>query len=120
MSSTAAWTRTSSTPRRSAATASWARPPPLTLRRDSMLGVPGLVNVYREGNVAIANAPGAGVADDKAVYAYMPALIQYYLDAAPLLGQVSTYVGLRKNDFAFILDNLARLVVKTTGESGGY
>ena len=93
---------------------------PLTFRRDSLLGVPGLVNVYREGNVAIANAPGAGVADDKAVYAYMPALIKYYLDQAPLLGQVSTYVGLRKNDFAFIRDNLARLVVKTTGDSGGY
>ena len=93
---------------------------PLTFRRDSLLGVPGLVNVYREGNVAIANAPGSGVADDKAVYAYMPALIEYYLDQEPLLGQVSTYVGLRKNDFAFIRDNLAKLVVKTTGDSGGY
>jgi uncharacterized circularly permuted ATP-grasp superfamily protein len=66
---------------------------PLTFRRDSLLGVPGLVNVYRQGNVAIANAPGAGVADDKAVYAYMPALIKYYLDQEPLLGQVSTHVG---------------------------
>ena len=93
---------------------------PLTFRRDSLLGVTGLVNVYREGNVAIANAPGSGVADDKAVYAYMPALIEYYLDQEPLLGQVSTYVGLRKNDFAFIRDNLAKLVVKTTGDSGGY
>ena len=93
---------------------------PLTFRRDSLLGVPGLVNVYREGNVAIANAPGAGVADDKAVYAYMPALIEYYLDQQPLIGQVSTYVGLRKNDFAFMRDNLAKLVVKTTGDSGGY
>ena len=61
---------------------------PLAFRRDSLLGVPGLVNVYREGNVAIANAPGAGVADDKAVYAYMPAIIKYYLDQEPLLGQV--------------------------------
>jgi uncharacterized circularly permuted ATP-grasp superfamily protein len=93
---------------------------PLAFRRDSLLGVPGLVNVYRQGNVAIANAPGAGVADDKAVYAYMPALIKYYLDQEPLLGQVSTYVGLRKDDFAYIRDNLARLVVKATGESGGY
>ncbi len=93
---------------------------PLTFRRDSLLGVPGLINVYREGNVAIANAPGAGVADDKAVYAYMPALIKYYLDQEPLLGQVPTYVGLRKDDFAYIRDHLATLVVKTTGDSGGY
>ena len=78
------------------------------------------MNVYREGNVAIANAPGAGVADDKAVYAYMPALIKYYLDQEPLLGQVPTYVGLRKDDFAYMRENLATLVVKTTGDSGGY
>ncbi len=93
---------------------------PLTFRRDSLLGVPGLINVYREGNVAIANAPGAGVADDKAVYAYMPALIKYYLDQEPLLGQVPTYVGLRKDDFAYMREHLAKLVVKTTGDSGGY
>jgi uncharacterized circularly permuted ATP-grasp superfamily protein len=93
---------------------------PLTFRRDSILGVPGLMNVYREGNVAIANAPGAGVADDKAVYAYLPALIKYYLDQEPLLGQVSTYVGLRKDDFAYMREHLAQLVVKTTGDSGGY
>jgi uncharacterized circularly permuted ATP-grasp superfamily protein len=93
---------------------------PLTFRRDSMLGVPGLVNVYREGNVAIANAPGAGVADDKAVYAYMPAIIKYYLDQEPLLGQVPTYVGLRGGDFAYMREHLTELVVKTTGDSGGY
>jgi uncharacterized circularly permuted ATP-grasp superfamily protein len=93
---------------------------PLAFRRDSLLGVPGLVNVYRQGNVAIANAPGAGVADDKAVYAYMPALIKYYLDQEPLLGQVSTYVGLRKDDFQYMREHLATLVVKTTGDSGGY
>jgi len=78
------------------------------------------VNVYREGNVAIANAPGAGVADDKAVYAYMPALIKYYLGEEALLAQVSTYVGLRKDDFAYMREHLAELVVKTTGDSGGY
>jgi len=93
---------------------------PLTFRRDSLLGVPGLVNVYREGNVAIANAPGAGVADDKAVYAYMPALIKYYLGEEALIGQVPTYVGLRKDDFAYMREHLAELVVKTTGDSGGY
>ena len=93
---------------------------PLTFRRDSLLGVPGLMNVYREGNVAIANAPGAGVADDKAVYAYLPELIKYYLDQEPRLGQVTTYVGLRKDDFAYMREHLGQLVVKTTGDSGGY
>jgi uncharacterized circularly permuted ATP-grasp superfamily protein len=93
---------------------------PLTFRRDSMLGVPGLANVYREGNVALANAPGAGVADDKAVYAFMPALIRYYLGEDALLPQVSTYLGLRPQDFAYIRDHARELVVKTTGDSGGY
>src|SRR3989442_1102319 len=92
---------------------------PLTFRRDSMLGVPGLVNVYREGNVALANAPGAGVADDKSVYAFMPALIRYYLGEDALLPQVSTYLGLRPQDFAYIRDHARELVVKTTGHSGG-
>jgi len=93
---------------------------PLTFRRDSMLGVPGLVNVYREGNVALANAPGAGVADDKSVYAFMPALIKYYLGEDALLPQVSTYLGLKPQDFAYIREHARELVVKTTGDSGGY
>jgi uncharacterized circularly permuted ATP-grasp superfamily protein len=93
---------------------------PLTFRRDSMLGVPGLVNVYREGNVALANAPGAGVADDKSVYAFMPALIRYYLGEDALLPQVPTYLGWRPQDFAYIRDHARELVVKTTGDSGGY
>jgi uncharacterized circularly permuted ATP-grasp superfamily protein len=93
---------------------------PLAFRRDSILGVPGLINAYRAGNVAIANAPGAGVADDKAVYAFMPELIRYYLGQDPVLAQVPTYVGFRKSDLAYIRDNIAKLVVKTTGDSGGY
>ena len=93
---------------------------PLAFRRDSLLGVPGLVNVYREGNVALANAPGAGVADDKAVYAFMPELIKYYLGEEPLLGQVPTYVGFRKDDFRYMSEHLDELVVKTTGDAGGY
>jgi uncharacterized circularly permuted ATP-grasp superfamily protein len=93
---------------------------PLTFRRDSLLGVPGLVNAYRAGHVALANAPGAGVADDKAVYAYMPDLIRYYLDEEPLLAQVPTYLGFRKPDLAYIRANIKKLVVKTTGDSGGY
>ena len=93
---------------------------PLTFHRNSLLGVPGLVNVYREGNVALANAPGAGVADDKAVYAFMPELTRYYLGEEPLLGQVATYVGFRKDDFRYMTEHLDELVVKTTGDAGGY
>jgi uncharacterized circularly permuted ATP-grasp superfamily protein len=93
---------------------------PLAFRRDSLLGVPGLINAYREGNVGLANAPGAGVADDKAVYAFMPALIRYYLGEDALLSQVDTYVGFRRDDFAYMREHLGELVVKTTGDSGGY
>ena len=93
---------------------------PLAFRRDSLLGVPGLINAYRAGNVALANAPGSGVADDKAVYAFMPQLIRYYLGEEPLLPQVPTYLGFRKTDLAYIRENIAKLVVKTTGDSGGY
>ena len=93
---------------------------PLTFRRQSLLGVPGLVNAYRAGNVALANAPGAGVADDKAVYAFIPALIRYYLGEDARLPQIPTYVGARPADLRFIVDNIRRLVVKTTGGSGGY
>jgi len=93
---------------------------PLTFKRGSLLGVPGLINVYREGNVALANAPGAGVADDKAVYAFMPELIKYYLSEEPLLAQVPTYVGFRHDDFRYMTEHLEELVVKTTGDAGGY
>jgi uncharacterized circularly permuted ATP-grasp superfamily protein len=93
---------------------------PLAFRRDSILGVPGLINAYRAGNVALANAPGAGVADDKAVYAFMPDLIKYYLGEDALLAQVPTYVGFRPRDLAYIRDHIRELVVKTTGDSGGY
>ncbi len=93
---------------------------PLTFRRDSLLGVPGLMNVYREGNVGLANAPGAGIADDKSVYAFMPALIKYYLAEEPLLPQVPTYLGRRPRDLTYIREHARELVIKTTGDSGGY
>ncbi len=93
---------------------------PLVFRRDSALGVPGLIDAYREGNVALCNAPGAGVADDKAVYAYLPELIRFYLAEDPILAQVPTYVGARPDDFAYMVDHLDQLVVKTTGDAGGY
>ena len=93
---------------------------PLTFRRDSLLGVPGLLNVYRDGNVVLANAPGSGVADDKSVYAFMPALIKYYLDEEPLLPQVPTYLGLRRDDLRHMTEHADTLVIKTTGDAGGY
>ena len=93
---------------------------PLLFRPDSMLGVPGLMHVYRAGNVALGNAPGTGVADDKAVYAYVPAIIKYYLDEEPVLPNIETYLLSRDDERAYVLDNLQDLVVKAVGESGGY
>ncbi len=93
---------------------------PLVFRPDSMLGVPGLLHAYRLGNVALANSPGTGVADDKSVYAYVPHMIRYYLSEEPILQNVETYLCRRPKDLEFTLDNLENLVVKRVGESGGY
>jgi uncharacterized circularly permuted ATP-grasp superfamily protein len=93
---------------------------PLAFRPDSFLGVPGLFNAYRAGNVALANAVGTGVADDKAVYAYVPAMIRYYLSEDPILANVPTYLGLDETHRRHILASLERLVVKAVDESGGY
>jgi uncharacterized circularly permuted ATP-grasp superfamily protein len=92
----------------------------LSFRADSLLGVPGLMGAYRAGNVALANAVGNGVADDKAVYAYVPAFIRYYLGEDPILRSVDTYLCTRPADCAYVLDHLNELVVKAVGESGGY
>jgi uncharacterized circularly permuted ATP-grasp superfamily protein len=93
---------------------------PLAFREDSTLGVPGIFNAYRAGNVVIANAPGTGVADDKAIYAYVPKLIGYYLSEEPILENVQTYLCREPTSLAHVLDNLDTLVVKAVGESGGY
>lgn len=93
---------------------------PLAFFPNSLLGVPGLMNAYRAGNVAIANAPGTGVADDKAVYAYVPDMIRYYLHEEPLLHNVPTYIMSRKADREYALEHLDQLVVKETSLSGGY
>lgn len=93
---------------------------PLALRPDSLLGVPGLMGAYRSGNVALANAVGNGVADDKAIYAHVPEFIRYYLGEEPILRTVETYVCARPADLAFVLEHLSELVVKAVGESGGY
>jgi uncharacterized circularly permuted ATP-grasp superfamily protein len=93
---------------------------PQVFRPDSLLGVPGLMDAYLKGNVALANAVGTGVADDKVTYAYVPGMIRYYLDQDPILDNVPTYLAWRDADRAHILDNLKDLVVKAANESGGY
>ncbi len=92
----------------------------LIFRGDSALGVPGLFNAYRAGNVVVANALGTGIADDKAVYAYVPRLIRYYLSEEPLLNNVETFLCREEKALNHVLANLDKLVVKAVGESGGY
>lgn len=93
---------------------------PLAFRRDSILGVPGLFNAYRAGNVTLANAIGTGVADDKAVYAYVPQIIRYYLKQDPILPNVDTYLMSDDKQREYVLGRLHEMVVKAVGESGGY
>jgi uncharacterized circularly permuted ATP-grasp superfamily protein len=93
---------------------------PEVFRPDSVLGVRGLMRAYRAGNVALANAPGNGVADDKAVYAFVPEMIRFYLGEEPLLEQVPTYVCARDRDRDYVLEHLPDLVVKAVDEAGGY
>ncbi len=93
---------------------------PEVFNPDSLLGVPGLMRAYRAGNVGLANAVGTGVADDKAVYAYMPRIIRYYLGQDPILPNVETHLCREAEGLAYTLDHLAELVVKPVGEAGGY
>lgn len=93
---------------------------PETFNPDSMLGVPGLFEAYKAGNIALANAPGTGVADDKAVYAYVPQIIKYYLDEEPILNNVPTYLCREEKDRQYVLDHIEELVVKETNAAGGY
>ncbi|NWG21050.1 MAG: circularly permuted type 2 ATP-grasp protein [Chloroflexi bacterium] len=93
---------------------------PLAFRPDSTLGVAGLLNAYRAGNVGLANAIGTGIADDKAIYAYVPRIISYYLGEEPILPNVETYLLTDETDRRYVLEHLDELVVKAVGESGGY
>ena len=93
---------------------------PTVFRPDSMLGVPGLVNACRTGQVALANSIGTGVADDKVIYAYVPKLIKYYLGEDPILPNVNTYLASEPLERKFILENIEKLVVKSANEAGGY
>ncbi len=93
---------------------------PLTFRPDSLLGVPGLFDAYRAGNVTLVNAPGTGIADDKAVYTYVPEIIDFYLGERPILQNVPTYNCTDSDQRAYVLDHLSELVVKEVHGSGGY
>ena len=93
---------------------------PLCFRPDSMLGVPGLMDVYRSGGVSICSAPGAGVADDKAIYTYVPEMVRFYLGEEPILQNVPTWQCAKSDDLKYVLENLGELVVKEVHGSGGY
>ena len=93
---------------------------PLVFRKDSQLGVPGLVNAYRKGNVNLANAIGTGVADDKVTYYFVPKMIKFYLGEEPLLPNVPTYLSMFEKDRKYMLDHISELVIKSANESGGY
>ena len=93
---------------------------PTVFRRDSLLGVPGLIDAMHSGRVSIANAPGTGIADDKLIYAYVPAMIRYYLDEEPIIHNVPTYLCSRPDDCQYVLEHLPELVVKSVAEAGGY
>ncbi|MGJ5641689.1 circularly permuted type 2 ATP-grasp protein [Formosa sp. S-31] len=93
---------------------------PLVFRPDSALGVSGLFEVYKKGNVTLVNAPGTGVADDKAIYTYMPEIIQFYLGEKPILNNVHTYHCSRADDLKYVLEHISELVIKPVDEAGGY
>jgi uncharacterized circularly permuted ATP-grasp superfamily protein len=93
---------------------------PLAFRADSSLGVPGLLAVYRAGRVTLANAIGTGIADDKSIYPYVPAMIEFYLGEKPLLANVPTHLCRKADDLAYVLDHLSELVVKEVHGAGGY
>jgi uncharacterized circularly permuted ATP-grasp superfamily protein len=93
---------------------------PLAFRPDTVLGIPGIMSAYREGNVSLINAPGTGASDDKAVYCYVPEIIKYYLNEEPILNNVHTYRCELDSDYKFVLEHMEELVIKPVDESGGY
>jgi uncharacterized circularly permuted ATP-grasp superfamily protein len=93
---------------------------PLVCKPDSLLGVPGLISAYRKGNVAIINAMGNGVADDKAIYSYVPEMIKYYLNETPILKNVPTHRMEIEEERTYVFENMDKMVIKKTNESGGY
>ncbi|NDV61178.1 circularly permuted type 2 ATP-grasp protein [Puniceicoccales bacterium CK1056] len=93
---------------------------PSVFRPDSLLGVPGIVNAYKAGNLSLANSIGTGIADDKVIYYFVPRMIKFYLDQEPILNNVETYLASEEADMTYIMENLEKLVVKSANEAGGY
>jgi len=93
---------------------------PIAFQQDSVIGVPHLMEAYKKGNVALVNAPGNGIADDKGIYYFVPAMISYYLGEDPILKNAPTYLPFFKEDEKYVLENLEKLVIKDVSESGGY
>ncbi len=93
---------------------------PLCFEEESLIGVPGLMDVYKKGNVAIINTPGNGVADDKGIYYFVPKMVKYYLNEEPILKNAPTYLPFYEEDREYVLDNLEKLVIKDVAEAGGY
>ena len=93
---------------------------PTVFNPESLIGIPGIFDVYKKGRVALANAPGTGVADDKVIYAYVPRIIRYYLNEEPIIPNVQTYICREDDDCRYVLDNIENLVVKEANEAGGY
>jgi uncharacterized circularly permuted ATP-grasp superfamily protein len=93
---------------------------PLNFNPDSMLGVPGVMDVYRAGGITLANAPGTGIADDKAIYSYMPEIVEFYTGESPILNNVPTWRCVEPEGLAYVLEHLDELVVKEVHGSGGY
>ena len=93
---------------------------PEIFRSDSTLGVPGIMRAWKSGNLSIANAPGSGVADDKAIYRYVPEMIKFYLNESPIISNVRTYLCSDSRELDYVLSNIEKLVIKPVNESGGY
>ena len=93
---------------------------PAVFRPESVLGVKGIMDVYQKGRIALANAPGTGIADDKVIYAYVPKIIKYYLGEDPIIPNVPTYICEEDKERAYVLEHLGEMVVKAANESGGY
>ena len=93
---------------------------PKVFNKKSLIGVPGIFKAWKKGNISILNAPGSGVADDKAVYSYVPKMIKFYLDEEPLIEQVETFLCHEKKQRDYVIENISKLVVKPANESGGY
>lgn len=93
---------------------------PMTFKEESLIGIPHIMDIYRKGNVAVINAPGNGIADDKGIYYFVPKMIEYYLHERPVLKNAPTYLPFYEDDFRYVMEHFDRLVIKDVAEAGGY